>query len=179
MVGNATTLTLSDDLIFALQSANDTIHSCQEVILRDKRFIMSSSDKCRLITYIRNISTRKSRCLTRQERTIQIWIKFQLLQVNIEDLLSLLNIGQANINLTIKTSCAQQRLIQNIGTVRCRQDDNSSICLETIHLRKQLVECVFTLIITRETCILTACTTNRVDLVDKQDTWRLLLSLLK
>ena len=100
-------------------------------------------------------------------------------KVNIENLLTLLHIRQANLNLTVETTSTHQRLIQNVGAVCCRQHDYARIGLEAIHLGEHLVECVLTLVVAREARVLATRTTDGVNLVDENDTRSLLLCLLE
>ena len=99
--------------------------------------------------------------------------------MHLENLLALVQLWQTNLNLSVETTCTHQRLIQNVGTVCSRQNYHPSIGLEAVHLGKQLVERILTLIVAREACILTSCTTYRINLVDKDDARSLLLCLVE
>ena len=136
--------------IAALQATYDTVDSGKEVLLCYAILIVTRSDKRRLVTYIGNIGTRKTRSLLSQELSIELIVKLQVLKMHIEDLLALLDIGQAYLNLTIETTSTHKRLIENIYTVGCRQDDNAGIGLETIHLGEELVEGVLPLVVARK-----------------------------
>ena len=98
--------------------------------------------------------------------------------MNFQNLFAPTNIGQAYMHLTVKTTRTQQSRIQYVRTVSRRNDNNTFSTLETIHLYKQLVERLFTLIISTAHTHTTT-TTNSIYLIDKDDTRRMLFSLLK
>ena len=179
MDSRCTALGLRHRLVALLQSADNTINSRHKVLALNCLLVLTRCDECRLVTDVSNICSRESRCLASQELAIDIVVQLDVAHVYCEDLLTLVHVWQTDINLTVETSSTHQCLIQNVGTVCCCQDYHSSVGLETIHLGEHLVECILTLVVTRESCVLTSCTTYGVDLVDEDDTWRLLLGLLE
>lgn len=83
-----------------------------------------------------------------------------------EDLLAALDVGQAYIDLAVKTARTQQRLIQDIRTVRGGHNDNAVVGVKTVHLDQQLVQGLLTLIVAAaKTCA--ALTAYSIDLIDK------------
>src|SRR5258708_22254535 len=44
------------------------------------------------------------------------------------------DVGQRHIHLAVETAGAQQRRIQDVGTVGCSHDDNAEVGLEAVHL---------------------------------------------
>ena len=94
-----------------------------------------------------------------------------------EDLLALVQVGQIDVNLTVKSSGTQQGLIQNIYTVGSSQYDDSTIRTESIHFCKQLVQCVFALVVTSHAGVLSTGTAHRINFIDKDDTRSLFLCL--
>ena len=79
-----------------------------------------------------------------------------------------LYIGHADIDLTVKTTRAQQRVIENIRAVCCRHDYDALVIAETVHLNKQLVECLLALIVSAAEAG-AALAADGVDLVDEYD----------
>src|SRR5258708_29706644 len=57
------------------------------------------------------------------------------------------DVGQRHIHLAVETAGAQQRRIQDVGTVGCSHDDNAEVGLEAVHLDQHLVQGLFTLIV--------------------------------
>ena len=88
--------------------------------------------------------------------------------VNTQDGLAPLEIRGFNRDLTVKTSRTQQRRVKNIGSVRCRDEDQIRGIIKAIHLNQELVESLVAFIgaaaIPR-----TAVATNGVDFIDEDD----------
>ena len=89
--------------------------------------------------------------------------------MHIEYLHTFVQIGHVDIDLSVKTTGAQQRLIQNICAVGCGQNDDAAIRSESVHFGQQLVKCILTLVVASKVDALATSTTNSVDLVDKDD----------
>ena len=138
---------------------------------------MASSDERCLITYVSDVGTRESRCLTRQQIHIYRLIQLQRLQVHTEYLLTLVQVGQVYMYLTVKSSCTQQRLVEDIHAVRSSQDDHTRVRTKSVHLREQLVERILALIVATHRGVLATRTAYGIYLVDEDDTGSLLLSL--
>ena len=80
-------------------------------------------------------------------------------------------------NPPVETSRTQKRRIQDLRTVRCRQDQETFVCIKSVHLRKELIERLFSLIISAERRITGL--SDGVDLIDKHNTRGLLLGLFE
>ena len=91
-----------------------------------------------------------------------------VLGVDFQDLLAALDVGQADVDLTVEAARAEQGLIEDVGTVGGCHDDDAIVGLEAVHLDQQLVQGLLALIVTAaETCA--ALTAYRVDLIDEDD----------
>ena len=51
-----------------------------------------------------------------------------------EDLPTIIHIRYIHIDLSIEASCTQECRVKDIGSVRCREDNDTTICPEAIHL---------------------------------------------
>ena len=179
MDGDRLLLLLRHHLGLLLQSTNDTVNSIQEVLLAYSLTIMTGSYQGSFVTYVGNVGTRESRCLTSQEVDIYRIVELQGLQVYHEYLLTLVQVGQIYMYLTVETSSTQQCRVQHIGTVGSSQCDDTTVSAKSVHLGKQCVQRILALIITTHGRVLRASTTYGVNLVDKDDTRSLGLSLLE
>ena len=99
--------------------------------------------------------------------------------MNAEDRLALLHVGQTHVDLAVETTRTHQCLIQDVGTVGRCQYNHTRVGRKAVHLGKHLVQSIFALVVARETSILATCTTDCVDLVDKDNARSLLLGLLE
>ena len=81
-------------------------------------------------------------------------------------------------DLTVKTTRTHQSGVENVRAVGGRDNDDSCVPLETIHLSEQLIERLFSLIVTT-THTGSTLTTDRIDLVDEHDAGSIFLGLLE
>ena len=114
-----------------------------------------------------------------QELDVQTGCQFERLEVDLEDLLALVQIRQVDVDLTVETSGAQERLVQDVGAVGGSQHDDIGIGLEPVHLGEELVEGIFPLVVRAGYRVLATGTPDGVNLVDKDNGGRLFLGLLE
>ena len=98
--------------------------------------------------------------------------------MHFEDLLATAYIRQTDHDLTVETSRTGQCGIQDIGTVGCGNHDYPFVSFKAVHFHQHLVQRLFTFIMTTPKPR-TALTTDRIDLVNKNQTRRIFLRLLK
>ena len=98
--------------------------------------------------------------------------------MDFEDFFSACHIRSSYDHIPVETSRTQDRRIQNIFPVCRRHNDNALVDAESIHLDKQLVQRLLTLVMSAAQ---TAASSSRhsVDLIDKDDTRRISLGILK
>src|SRR5690606_37238889 len=99
--------------------------------------------------------------------------------MHLEDLLSTYQVWFVNRNLAVETSRTKQCRVQHVRPVRCSHDDNARIGSKPIHLYQQLVQRVLPLIVATHYTILASGPTDRIDLIDKDDTRCFVLGLPK
>ena len=98
--------------------------------------------------------------------------------VDLQNVVTALDIGQTDVHLPVKAAGAQQRVIENVGAVRRRHDDDALVVVEAVHFHEQLVERLLALVVAAaETGA--ALTADGVDLVDEHDGGGDLLGLLE
>ena len=68
-------------------------------------------------------------------------------RVNAQDRFAALEIGIADRDLAIEPARAQERRIENIGTVGGGDDDDAAMRFETVHFDEQLIERLLTLFV--------------------------------
>ena len=174
---NCTLLFHGKHLGLLLQATNNTVYCCQEILFVHRILSMTSCDECSFVANIGNISTRETWSLTSQEVDIKRLVELQRTQMHAKNLFALIKIGKVDMNLTIETTRTQQCLVKNVNTVGSRKNDNATICSKAIHLSQQLVERILTFIVTTHCGILSTSTSHSINLIDKDDTWSLLLGL--
>ena len=108
---------------------------------------------------------------------VEILSKLKVPEMNFKDFLPLLEVRKFNMDLTVETTCSHEGLVEDISTVSCSKDDYTRIRAESIHLCKELIQSIFTLVVRRESSVLASGTSHCVDLVNEDDARRLLLCL--
>ena len=88
------------------------------------------------------------------------------------------HIGKVDGDLSIEPSRPQQRGIENIGAVGCRNDNDAFLRIEPVHLDEQGVERLFALVMPAADAV-AAMTTDRVDFIDENNAGRGFFALLK
>ena len=95
----------------------------------------------------------------------------------LQDLFPALKIRKFNGYTSVKTSRSCQRRIKRFRSVGCCQDDDTVISFKTIHLCQKLVQGLLSFIIAAHTSI--TLLANGINLINKHDTGRLFLGLIK
>ncbi len=98
--------------------------------------------------------------------------------VDLQDLLPALDVGQAHIDLPVKTAGPQQGGVQNVLAVGGGHDDDPLVGGKAVHLHQQLVQSLLPLVVSAAQAG-AALAAHGVDLVDKDDGGGLLLGLVK
>ena len=97
--------------------------------------------------------------------------------MDFQDFLTPLQIRKFHRDTPVKTSRTEQRRIQGIRTVGCRQDHNTFGAVKSIHLGQKLVQCLLTLIVAADVAV--TLLSNGINLINKYDTGCFFISLLK
>mmetsp|Transcript_14900 Transcript_14900/g.21069 ORF Transcript_14900/g.21069 Transcript_14900/m.21069 type:complete len:257 (-) Transcript_14900:853-1623(-) len=108
----------------------------------------------------------------------KIDIGFQRLTTGVDtkDTSTSLEVGKIDSDLAIETSRTEKGLVKNIDTVSGGNGDNSWVSIETIHLNKDLVNSLFTFIVTSGVTS-TTLTTNSINLINEDNAGSILLCL--
>ena len=167
----------SHHLGLLLQSAYDSIYGIEEILLAYRLLVVAGSNKGCLVTYICNISTREARSLTSQEIHVHCIIYLDRLEMNQEDSLTLVQAWEIYVDFSVETACTEQGAVKHIHTVGSCQDDDTTVGSEAVHLCKQGVESVLSLIVSAHCRVLAAGTTYSIDLIDEDDARSFLLCL--
>ena len=89
--------------------------------------------------------------------------------MDFEDFFSACHIRSSYDHIPVETSRTQDRRIQNIFPVCRRHNDNALVDAESVHLDKQLVQRLLTLVMTAAQTTASS-SRHSVDLIDKDDT---------
>ena len=139
--------------------------------------ILNSQDSG-LIDHIGKVRTNGTGCGKGNCLEINGIVKPYILRMNLQDINTSFQIRTVNDNTAVKTSRTKKCRIQYLRTVGSCQDQKSLGSIKTIHLSKQLVQSLLTLVITSAVMGITALS-NGINLINKYDTRCILLGFLK
>ena len=124
----------------ALDAHQHLVARLVEIGVGDRRPPALDREERRLVHQVRQIGAREARRAARDLPQIDFRIERHLPAVDAEDLLAALHVGRADRHLAIEPARTQQRRIENVGTVRRRDDDDALVGGEAVHLDQQLVQ---------------------------------------
>ena len=177
VISYRTLLVFGHDLRLALQAADNAVHRVHEILFAHFPMSVACRNQCSLVAHVRYIRTREAGRLFGKEVYIQRIVGLDRTQVHIKYLLTLLQIRQFHMYLPVKTSCAQQCRIQHVRAVRGGENYHAGVRAEAVHLRQQLVQCRFALVIAARHHVLAASTADSIYLVNKDNRRRFLFRL--
>src|SRR3546814_5645394 len=99
-------------------------------------------------------------------------------RVDLEDLLTALDVGAGDDDLAVEATRAQQRGVEHVGAVGRGDDDDAFIRFEAVHLDEQLVQRLLALVVAVAEAG-AAMAADRVDFVDEDDARRVALRLFE
>ena len=160
--------TLGHDAALLLRAHDDLQDRLVDIRLHDEAALAARGHDGGLVEEVLQIRTGKAGRAARNALEIHIVAQRLAAGVDLQDLLAALDIGQPHIHAPVKAAGAQQRVIENVGAVGRRHDDDALVIRKAVHLDEQLVERLLALVVTAaETAA--ALAADRVDLVDEHD----------
>src|SRR5207302_7357832 len=124
------------------------------------------------------ICARESHRASGNHRDIDVFSQRDLSNVNRKDSLAPSDVGPGNNHAPVKTAWAQQCRVENIRPVGCSNQDNAFVGFKAVHLDKQLVQCLLTLVMSAAEAR-SALPSDCVDFIYKDDARGVLLALLE
>ena len=178
VVGNKLILTLGKHggTSLLLESHHDTVNGTVNLLPSNSGFSNTCRRNGSLIHQVLKLSTRETGSTT--SNGLKIYIRFKGLSTGMDtqDTSTSLEVRKVHSDLTIETSRTQQGSIQNIHTVSGSNGNDTRVSIETIHLYQNLVNCLFTLVVTTGESG-TTLTSNSINLINEDDAGGILLGL--
>ena len=84
-----------------------------------------------------------------------------------QDRRALLQVRQRDLDLPVEPARPEQRRVQGLGSVRGRDHHDACRGIEAVHLRQQLIQRLFPLVVGHDGA--TPAPPDRVDLIDEHD----------
>ena len=177
---------VSGELLLVLAHHHGTpLRAHHDLILRVFHFlhgndpvVLTGRQQSRFVYQVRQVSAGKARRPTGDDLRINIRCGRHLAQMHLQDEFAPPNIGVRHDDLAVEPAGTQERRIEDVRTIRRGDEDHALVRLKTIHLDQQLIQCLLALIIAA-TKSGAAVPPNCIHFIDKQQTRRILLSLLE
>mmetsp|Transcript_73448 Transcript_73448/g.146097 ORF Transcript_73448/g.146097 Transcript_73448/m.146097 type:complete len:217 (-) Transcript_73448:762-1412(-) len=150
-----------------------------DLVVGDLSLAVTRRDDGRLVHQVGKARARKSRRALGDNFQLHGVGDRLAAAVHLEDCLAAVVVGQIDGHTAIETARPEQGIIQDVGTVGRRKDDDARVALEAVHLSQDLVERLLALVVTASTAARASSTlaTDGVDLVNEDDARRVLFSL--
>ena len=153
----------------ALQTGDDPFYGQVKVRHRHIVSLAAHGQQRCLVDDIGQIGAGKAGGDLRQAVQVGVVRQGHRSRVNLEDLPSPGLVGERHLNLTVKASGPQQGLVQDFGAIGRGHDHHPYVGLKAVHLRQQLVECLFALVVGPDRALRRPGLANGVHLVDKDN----------
>ena len=177
VVGDNTLFDIGQDGALLFRTGNDNLEGGQQVLLIDGLAAHADGTKRRLVDEVCKVRTNGARRCLRQLFQIDILGQLDIACVDDEGLIAALQIRAINHDAAVKAARTEQRLVQDLRTVRRGKDDDALGRIEAVDLGQKLVQGLLPLIVAAEAAV--AAAADGVDLVDKDNRGSDLRGLLK
>mmetsp|Transcript_23023 Transcript_23023/g.32147 ORF Transcript_23023/g.32147 Transcript_23023/m.32147 type:complete len:418 (+) Transcript_23023:331-1584(+) len=178
VVGNKFLLlgNLVSSLLF--KTNHDTVNGSINLFPSNGRLLGTRGRNGGFVHEVLKLSSRETGGTTGDGFKIDIGFKRLTTGVDTKDTGTALEVGKVDGDLTIETSGTEKGCIKNVDTVSSGNGDNSRVSIETVHLNEDLVNSLFTFIVTSgETS--TTLTTDGINFVNEDNARSILLGLSK
>ena len=139
VVGNDLLLVVGKHRGLTLLAGNDDLHRLLEVVLGCTFATLANGAQGALVDDIGQVGARGTGRGAGNRGQIDRRLGLHALGVELEDVLTSGQIGQLDGDAAVKTTRAQQRRIEAVGTVGGSEDNDTLVVIEAIHLGKQLI----------------------------------------
>ena len=117
MIGNHTLFHIGKHSVLFLRTGNHRFKRNQQILLIDRLATLAYRSQGRFVHKVCQIRADRAGCGLRNFSQIHIVGQFDFSSVYLQGIQSALQIRAVYHNLPVKTTCAQQRLIQNLRSV--------------------------------------------------------------
>src|SRR5579864_3201946 len=162
----------------ALSAHQDLVLGQLKVIHQHGFAIVAGSVQRRFIHHVGKLGAGEARSAARQNGEINIVRQGNLAGMYAENFFTSTNIWKWNHNAAIKASWTQQRGIEHVWPVGGGDQDHPFIRFKAVHLDEQLVECLFTLVVSAAQACATMAS-NGINFIDEDNARSVLLALFK
>ena len=149
-----------------------------QLVLLDHLLASARGEQRCLVDQVPQVGAGEARCAAGERVEVDHRRERLALRVHLEDLLAAVAVRAVDGDLPVEAARAEQRGIQDVGSVRGGDQDDVVLHLEAVHLDEQLVQRLLALVVTAAEAG-AAVAADGIDLVHEDDAGRGLLRLLE
>ena len=158
-----------DDAGFALESGDHPVDGLLEVDHLDRVLLLARGAEGGLVDEVGEVGADEPGRAGGNLLQIDVRGQRHLPRVHLEDLRPALQVGPVEHHLAVEAAGAQQRRVQDLRPVGGGQEDDAFLRIEAIHLRQELIQGLFPLIVAAHHGTDAARLPQGIQLVDEDD----------
>mmetsp|Transcript_254 Transcript_254/g.544 ORF Transcript_254/g.544 Transcript_254/m.544 type:complete len:310 (-) Transcript_254:755-1684(-) len=159
-----------------LKADHDTVDGTINLLPANGGLASTGGGDGSLIHQVLKLSTGEAGSTTGNGFEVNIRLEWLASGVDAKDALTALEVGKVNSDLAVETARTEEGLIKDVNAVRGGNGNDAGVAVESIHLDKDLVDGLLTLVVTTgETG--TTLTTDGINLINENDAGGVLLRL--
>ena len=178
VVGYDPPLLRREDAVLLLLADQDHLDSLEQILLADRPAAVLNRQDRGLVDHIGKVRSDRAGGRQRDIFKIDRVIHVDILRVNLQDRDAALEVRTVHDHAAVKAARTKQSRVEDLRAVGRRQDQDTLGGVEAVHLREQLVQGLFALVVAAEAPAL-AGFADRIDLIDENNTGCTLLGFLK
>ena len=134
VIGHDALFGVGQDGALFLRARNDKLEGRQQILLVDSLSPLPHGAQRRFIDKIGQICTDRARGRLRDLMQVNILGQLDIFRVDAQRLVATGEIGPVDDDAAVKAARAQQRLVQDLGPVRCSQDHDALARVKAVDL---------------------------------------------
>ena len=124
MICSDALIRFGDKARFLCRTCLNLVDGLADVLHGDELAIVARCENCGLVEHVFDVCARKAHRQTSKGLEVDVACKRFVARVNLENLFSALNVGDVDVDLSVKSARSHKSGIENIRAVGCRHDDD-------------------------------------------------------
>jgi hypothetical protein len=151
-----------------LRAGEHALYGLLQLRHLDLRLALANGEKGGLVHDVRQVGAGEARRPACEKGEVHGRIERLVGRMELEDELTADDVGLVDRHVTVEPAGAQERRVEDVGTVRGADHDDARADIETVHLHEQLVQGLLAFV-AAAAASLPALAAGRVELVDEDD----------
>ena len=151
-----------------LRAHDDFVNSFIKLEVADELLPCTGSKDGCLVEEVGKVGSREAARHAGDGTEVDVGSEGLVPRMDFEDLLAALDVGEVDVDLSVETAGTEKGVVEDVGTVGRRHDDDPFVGIKAVHLDEDLVEGLFPLVVTTAEARSTL-TAHGIDLIDEDD----------